>query len=508
MRVFTLTAVVFTAANFLAAEELVMDHASKFVIDELQQAVAIQPTKATSEAGAAVKKIREELAAKQQAWERRLKPGAGTAELLRGIPENILKEARKVAHDKAAVAQALKNRPSLALFLALAAERNPEVLSAHQNWRASVRRFDQADYLQDLESQFNAFTRELDTKIGPQTNRPMPGVYPSALSIKGEVIDLDVQIAWLNYLQTLRKTLNGAAKAYFDVQYTIHSAAIAKESRALFAQMVESTRSQLEAGNASQADLLKSQAELAGLDTRIATLERERINDVAKLNSMLALAPATEWGAWAETDLRNVEIPSEEAVKLALSDSQEVLAAHKEAELMPAMVRMAEVEVTPHAGPGFSQFSPTQGAVAGPTRSMMAAFPEKQEVSGGEAAMYSANAAYLEELRVRVQQSKDMLESAQAKAEFSAKDAEFRLDRAQRDEKTYSEVVVPNLNQAFETLRERYNNNRVPLIEYLDAGRSWLGNSLTLQGARRDRNQALADLQDALGRSAAELLEK
>jgi len=120
--------------------------------------------------------------------------------------------------------------------------------------------------------------------------------------------------------------------------------------------------------------------------------------------------------------------------------------------------------------------------------------------------MFSANAGYLQELRTRVLQSRNMQELAQAKAEFAAKDAEFRVDRAKRELATLTETVVPDSKQAFATLRDRYGNNAAPLIEFLDAGRSFLESSLMQQAAQRDRDQALVDLLDAIGRTTSEIL--
>lgn len=475
-----------------AVEELIAGH--------LAQARQIEVSATQPGVNQELRRLKEELLAKQQAWTEKLKQDSGTASLLKGLPPAVLEQAKKIAPDQDATCAALKEGVALPLILALISERSPEVLSAYQNWRAATRRYTQAAYLEDLLAQYRAFTRELDTKVGPQTHKEMPGVYPSSLALKGQLVDAEVEIARLNYLAAQRKTINEAAKMYFDIQYTAQAVTLVKESRALFAQMEESARAQLEAGNVSQADALKAKAELALLDTKIVTLERERVNEIAKINAMLALPPGSEWGPMAETTLEDAPITAAEAEKQALANNQDYLAARKEAEeLMPVMLRMAEVEVNPRAGAGYSLFAPSLGAEAGPTRNMMAAFPEKPEVSGGEAAMYSANAAYLEELRVHVKHAHHMEILAGNKAEFAAKDAEFRLDKARRDKKTLAETVVPDSKQAFATLNDRYRNNAAPLIEYLDAGRSYLENALLLQSARRDYNQAVVDLQDAMG---------
>ena len=92
---------------------------------------------------------------------------------------------------------------------------------------------------------------------------------------------------------------------------------------------------------------------------------------------------------------------------------------------MELMVRMAETEVLPRASVGYSQLAPSVGAEAGPTRSMMAAFPERQEVNAEQGA-FGANAAYIDELRVRCKQAREMAAVVEAETEFGVHDALFR----------------------------------------------------------------------------------
>jgi outer membrane protein TolC len=191
-----------------------------------------------------------------------------------------------------------------------------------------------------------------------------------------------------------------------------------------------------------------------------------------------------------------------DALTQARAANQELLAARQDLELMQLMVRMAETELHPRASAGYSQLAPSVGADAGPTRSMMAAFPEKLEVNA-ERAAFGVNAAFLDELRVRIGQAAEMAALAESKTEFAVKDALFRLDAAARTEKTYGEQVVPRTKQAFETLKGRYASGAAPFIEFLDSGRSYLQDALMLEEARRDRGKAAVDLQDALGAGAA-----
>ncbi|MGD0094211.1 MAG: TolC family protein, partial [Planctomycetota bacterium] len=156
---------------------------------------------------------------------------------------------------------------------------------------------------------------------------------------------------------------------------------------------------------------------------------------------------------------------------------------------------------------GYSQVLPSVGAEAGPTRSMMAAFPERQEVNAEQGA-FGANAAYIDELRIRVKEAREMAAMVEAETEFGVKDALFRADAARRNLKTYGERVVPLSKQAFEASKAQYANGNAPFIELLDSGRSFLENSLMLEDARMARNKSVIDLLDVMGYTAARALGK
>jgi outer membrane protein TolC len=471
----------------------------------LSQVRELAPSSKQPGADAALEKLKAEIAAKRQAWEQKEAPGAGVRDLLAGLPAAVREKALAAAGDEARTKAALKAGVDLELLLALTAFRSPEAQAAHEKWRAVLRRFDQASYLEDLVTQYRAFVRELDTLVGPQTHKEMAEMtfpFPAALTLKGQIVDAEANLAWLGYQGVLRGKLHETARAFFEVQYAAHAAEIVRDSRVLFTQMAESAEARLRAGQGDQAYLLMTQSEVAMLDTRLTTLERRRANALAQANALLGLPPAAEWGAVAPRDLAIPAWTLEEALKVASAENQDLHMARQEVTLMELMVRMAETEVLPRGSAGYSQQALSMGADAGPTRSMMASFPEKQAVDAGRAG-FGANAAYLDELRVRVQEVRRKLAAMQAQTEFMVKDGHFRLDAARREQRTRAETVVPKAEQAYEVLRARYAAGAAPLRDFLEAGRASLDRRLELEGARREQNVMASELLSAAGRSAA-----
>lgn len=405
---------------------------------------------------------------------------------------------------------ALAGDVTLSRLLALLEHRNPDARTAYEAWRATLRQFEQATFLEDTLSQFRAFTRELDTKVGPQTHREMPEktfAFPSALALRGQLVDVAARLGGVRYRQVLRKAQNDAARSYFQIRYAARVIELTNENRKLFADMDTLTRMQLQVGAVSQADSLKTQSALAALDNQIAVLGLERDSEIARVNALLGLAVDTRWGPLVSPDLVDRERTLAELIAVAEAKSQDLALATLEVEQMQTMIRMAETMTFPRGSLGASAIAPSVGAEAGPTRSMMATFPDRPAVDATRAGL-GANAAYIEELRVRLLQARRGRDAVRARLAQMIQEAHARSAIARRNLRTYSGEIAPRARQAFATMRERYNTAKAPFIEYLDAGRTFLDSAVKVEEARRDLNRALLDLQDALGEGPGGLLPR
>lgn len=452
--------------------------------------------------------FRQELLTRMQAWEARLQQPASQTALLQGIPAPVLQRAIATGHDAAQAQSWVAADASLAVVLALVAQRSPDVQAAQAHVHAMVHRFGQAASLADLTTQFRAFVRELDTRVGPQTHKEMPEMtfaFPALLTLQGQIVEAEVARAALQYQRTLRMVLNETARLYCAAQYASQASKVLRDNQALLTQMDAVLTARLRSGQGSQADALKIQAELATLETQRVSMDRQRLNAVARVNTALLLPSSTVWAAIPATDLQDAALPLDQVLMQVRDSSQEVRLAHKDVELMDVMLRLAESEVLPRGSQGASQLAPSLGAEAGPTRQMMAAFPVRPEVNTTRAG-FAVHVAYLDELRVRLRQTQAMAQAAAALAEGQAYDAHGRTEAARRERQTLSDRMLPTTQRLLENARLGYHVAQVPFLVYLEAARASLRDTLALEKARLEHNQMLVELQDRTGRAASQLL--
>jgi outer membrane protein TolC len=264
------------------------------------------------------------------------------------------------------------------------------------------------------------------------------------------------------------------------------------------------TRTQVAAGLATQADLLKTQSTLATLANQAATFERQRIADIAQVNTGMGLT-TTPWGPVQDPGLTSRAPSRDSILKRALSTSQELALAEREVEQMETMVRMAESMTYPRGSVGYTLVAPSTGALAGPTRNMMAAFPLRPELDVRRAT-FGAEAAYIDELRVRILKARREREAARVKVELAVQDGWARAEIARRTLQTQEREILPRARQAYRTMRTSYGTGRTSFLDLLDGARMVLMASMAVEEARKDLGKSRIDLEEAAGQSPSSLL--
>jgi outer membrane protein TolC len=390
----------------------------------------------------------------------------------------------------------------------------------------------------------------LDMIVGPQRQKEMPEMtfpFPSALTLKGQIVDSEAQLARIGYEMMLRTKVNEMARACFRIGFLRKAVGFVRENRSLLTQIKESREARLRTGMVEQSELLMAQSDLAMLDARLTMLERGEEAARGKANALMDLPVDLAWSEIAPAD---VVLPNGDLTALlaaARTGSQDLKMAQQDVTLMELMVRMAETEVLPRGSLGYSQLGPPMKAAAGssmsagatgsgltmkaPASSSMGGnamgsgltikapasssvgsnamgngltpkFPDRIEPNADRAA-FGVNAAYLDELRIRVLQARRNLYAMRARTEQEVHEALTMYSSAARDRQLQDDVVVPKAQETFDNQRERYGAGTGGLQVFLTSGRARLDAHLKQAEMRSESNARAVDLWSALGMSDA-----
>jgi outer membrane protein TolC len=321
--------------------------------------------------------------------------------------------------------------------------------------------------------------------------------------LRGEIAQLQIELARIEFESVLRKRLNQLARDCYQLLYTENAIDIATENRALAVNMESVAIAQLKVARATQADALKAQTIVDVLDDRLHALEQEREAVFARLNSSLVLRENRRV-TMVKMELTPPQANLSELIAQALKMSQDVAASRKRLQLLEASTRLAETAF-PLASSGASRIDLNGGAEAGPTRSGSTTFPEKV-TAGHIAPGLGPTLAYLEELKLRQQELAEKTRSIEAEAEYRVRAASLRLKASENSFQVYDQLVVPKLRRVYSTTLEQYNTDRASFTEFANTGRDYLDAQLDRERALFERHLSLIDLQDSLGKTVLDIL--
>ncbi|MCZ6573775.1 MAG: TolC family protein [Planctomycetota bacterium] len=413
-----------------------------------------------------------------------------------------IEELRRVASSEQALTELLLRPVSREDLEALAWLRSPVVQAARARVEAARTAYAQSADLKDLVALYRSFSRNTETRVGPEksrlaTDRLAPS--PNIEALSGEIVQKTVAIAFENLRRTIRDTVAAAEKAHADAARLRAARRILKADVDLHESLVSVVRVRFEAGGATQAGLLAFQSRLESSRTELSILGEEeaavrarwnrlldRPYNAAALLDVLPSGPVPgASGPDAAAVVANAQAQNEEYRSAALAAARSALA-----------VRLAETMTLPRFDLGSSRFERERAGEAGVQRRTV--FPEPGRMLAPRAD-FGVREAQVSEMRARKRATDRDRDASRDETQTRAREALFALDAARRRWLLYENEVVPLAQRSFESARGAYEGNRTGYIELLDRARALLAARLGRVDARRAHAHADAGLLRAVG---------
>ncbi len=420
-----------------------------------------------------------------------------SASLFYDFESEHFKRLRKLAH--ADLDKHLADGISLDKLLAIAFERNPRLASLRQAWQAANERYPQAVYLQDVLSQYNAFTKQLRTKAGGQQHRERIAKtfpFPGPLSLKGDVIQRDVELALLEYQLGVRDMMTELRVAYDDCLYILKAVEITDAHRQLVTGFLPIANRRLSVSKGTSNDVIRAQIELNRLSDTLITLKKNQSTISARINTLLHRAPQAKLGVPEE--MKDPPMPKSVDALLtsSLKEKQELRRIELKIQKMNLVIELGEKMTYPDPNIGTSDFEHRSGP------SSTATFKETPRLMLRP--WFGKDDAYLRELRKKRDSMKGHLADRRDAARFQVIRTHFQLDASRRQVELYQKTLLPQAKQNLNTSLIAYRSAKVEFITLMDAARLWLNFNLSLHGAMRDYRKHYALLEQVIGKRLEE----
>ena len=390
---------------------------------------------------------------------------------------------------------------NLELLLAIGYVWNPDIKASRQALRATLEQYPQATYLDNVLRQYNAFTKQLDTKIGRPRHKEMTSMkfpFPDMLALKGQIVTEDVQIAQREIDITLRDLVTDIRLAYSDFLYLTEAIRINQENQQLLRQMIQIAQAKFRAGIGKYHSVIMAQVEFSKLSDSILTLEKQRETTIARINTLLNRPADAPLGMPKPPVHEEVVQPLADLYTVALKFRQEIQKQKLTISRMNLMIQLATRMAYPDTTFGASYFEDRMKLSSG-TLKMPPTFPTQRTLNLGNSASFGRKDAYIREVEIKVGAMEQMLAGLENRTRFAVKKHHFGLETAKRSIVLYRNALLPQAQDALETANTAYQAAQIDFISFLDTERTLLKFRLEEQRAFRDHRHHLAQLEQAVG---------
>ena len=206
---------------------------------EVEKKSANTENEPTVEPDPFLSEIEEKVLKYQKQWQAQLESEIPIPDLFYDLSTDTMKTYRQLAASPKEAKTRLTQPVVLDLLVVFGYEWNPGLKSAREKIRAVLEQYPQAAYLENVLRQYNAFTKQLDTKVGPTRHKEMVAMkfpFPGTLALKGQIITKDVLIAQKEFEITLRNLVTEIKLAYYDYLFVVEATRINEENQKLLQQ--------------------------------------------------------------------------------------------------------------------------------------------------------------------------------------------------------------------------------------------------------------------------------
>jgi len=416
--------------------------------------------------------------------------------------------AQSEPDEPAAVTEAdLVGRISLDLLLPFAIENNPEIRAVRSDWEAAKERITSQSWYENPMATFVPDTGDMaETRAGPQGNsieisQAIP--FPGKLGLRGDIAESRASATYQMLEATIQEISRQVRARYADYNLARRSLDINDDVTDLTRQFAEVAQAKYKVGKAAQQDVILAQEQLSRLATERVVYLGDTEIAIGALNALLDRPPRAPLGPPDDLDARPLALPLARLVDAADASRPELLSQDHLVEASRQSERLARLGYLPDFRLGV-QWTEVQGGTnpsfardGSDIWMLKLGFTIPLWLNRIDAEVRDMRAQVRREEFRRRNLRNQVLEQVQRQYE--------RVVVASRTEEIYRGTLIPQTTERISAARAGYQTGVVDFLTLIDSLRSLEQVRLQRDRAVRDYQQALADLERAVGQSVSDV---
>jgi outer membrane protein TolC len=313
--------------------------------------------------------------------------------------------------------------------------------------------------------------------------------------LRAAVADKDVALAQLDVAIRSRQIIHEIKQAYASLFIARKAIDLHLASVDLLRQIADVSQAKYRTGRISQQDVLKSVVELSKLHNDVIMFDEQANLASANINVLLNRAPETPIGPLVEPSEHILLPPTADLQQLALDRQPEVQKARLDIDRAEAELASATREYQP-------DFAVEAGYMLTPR--MTDAWMGRIGVTWPRAPWSRDKIdARVAEQRAAVEAAKSRARAMENMVRLAVQEAYVRAKSAQDRAALLRTTILPQSEQTLAVSRVAYQTDRVDFQALIDNERTLLASQLEYFRALSDFEQAIADLERAIGTDLA-----
>ncbi len=356
---------------------------------------------------------------------------------------------------------------SLKELVAEALRNNPEIVAAQKRYEAARQRPSQESALPDpmLSLGYNSSGNPLPFQgigVEPIANagfmftQEFP--WPGKRKLKGQMAEREAEAEFQQYQGAQLGVQARLKAAWYRLAYAYVASDVLTRNRDLLAKLARVTEARYEVGKAAQQDILKTQTEIAILETRLVKLAQERQSREAEINAILNRRPGTPVERpEADTNAPPPLPPLEDLYATARENSPMLAREQKMIERTELALNLARKEYKPDFALSGGYF-------------YMGAMPDMYTVRADfklPLYFWRKQRAGVAEQAANVSGARRTFEANEQNLMFRIKDDYLMATASRRLMDLYSKTVVPQASLALESSLASYETGAVDFLSVL-----------------------------------------
>lgn len=391
-------------------------------------------------------------------------------------------------------AQEQPAQSTLAGLVALARERNPDVVAARKSWEMAQAKIasDKAWPEPQVGVEYWGFSR---SGLNPgsagekwyDVAQTIP--FPGKLSLRGRSAAHLARREGEAYRAMERDVIAKVKQAYYALLFAQRESKVFDDTVDILRRFAHIAESKYAVGKATQPSVLKAQVELSKVQNRAITARQELETAQAKLNALLARGPEEPISAAEEPVVASTEPAQQQLETLALESQPEVHGAAHHVDHMRAELAAKRADYLPDFMLQYT-WRTREGMPSDAVAMVKMTLPFL---------WFRRQQAIVKSTRLELEHADAMLQSAQIAARYEVKEGLVQVQAARRTVELYKTTILPQTEQSLSVSESGYRADRVGFLDLLDAERAHLDAQLDYFKAVSDYGIRLAQLERVVG---------